>query len=124
MRCGQRALQPLQIVEQFLLVLARQLRAVGVAIVAVTFFPRVEKDIRLRQLARRPGRPRWRLSKSHFHGIENIVTAMKSLRTLVRRIQRIAQRRVVLSFVLTSRHKFFHTQRRETDLNQAEDFSR
>jgi hypothetical protein len=30
----------------------------------------------------------------------------------------------VLSFVLTSRHKFFHTQRRETDLNQAEDFSR
>jgi hypothetical protein len=26
--------------------------------------------------------------------------------------------------VLTSRPKFFHTQRRETDLNQAEDFSR
>jgi hypothetical protein len=34
------------------------LRAVGVTIVAVTFFSRVEKDIRLRQFARRPGRPR------------------------------------------------------------------
>src|SRR6266513_575710 len=84
-------LQRFQIFEQFLLVLVRQLRAVGVTIVAVTFFSRVEKDIRLRQFARRPGRPRWRLSKSDFHGIENIVTAVESLRTFIWRIQQIAQ---------------------------------
>ena len=56
-----RTLQRLQIFEQFLLVLVRQLRAVGVTNVAVTFVSRVEKNIRLRQFARRPGRPRRRL---------------------------------------------------------------
>src|SRR4029453_7264665 len=87
----ERTLQRLQIFEQFLLVLVRQLDAIGVTFVAVTFFSRVEEEIRLRQFARWPGRPRWRLFKSHFHRIENIVTAVKRLRALIWRIQQIAQ---------------------------------
>jgi hypothetical protein len=43
------ALQRLQIFEQFLLVLVRQLSAIGVTFVTVTFFSRVEKEIRLRR---------------------------------------------------------------------------
>jgi hypothetical protein len=40
--------QRFQIFEQFLFVLVRQLRAVGVALIAVSFFSRIEKKIRLR----------------------------------------------------------------------------
>src|SRR5207247_9280149 len=81
-----RRLQRHEVCGQVLLVLVGRLRAVGVTIVGVTFFSRVEKDITVRQFARPPGRPRWRLSKSDFHEIENIVTAVESLRTFIWRI--------------------------------------
>lgn len=61
------------------------------ALVAVSFFLRVEKKIRLRQFAVRPGWSRRRLFESYFDWIENVVPAMKALRTLVSRIEQIAQ---------------------------------
>jgi len=41
------ALEHLQIFEQFLFVLVRQLCAVGVTLITVSFFSRIEKEVRL-----------------------------------------------------------------------------
>src|SRR5262249_50844499 len=90
---GARSLKRLQVLEQFLFVLVRQLRPVDVAFVAVAFLSRVEKEVRLRHFAGRPGWPERRLFESNFDWIEDVVTAMKSLRTFIWRIQQIAQRR-------------------------------
>src|SRR5205823_3084389 len=85
--------QSFQIFEQFLFFIVRQLRAIGVPLIAVSLLPGIKKKIWLVQLTVRADWPRWWFFESYFHRIKNIVAAMKSLGTFIWPIQQIAQTR-------------------------------